>query len=1021
MKPENRSIESNQYRPLNYWGWLENITPEEVRWQIREMHKAGLGGYVMHARGGLEIPYMGKQWLDSVAAMIDEGKQLGMMTVIDDEDGWPSGFGAGEVNGKGEKYWLKWLRFEKVKAGDLTTSNRTIALYTRKNDDTYIRVGAAEIEESDLEVLHICYGCNRYYVDNLNPEVIQEFIKASYEKYYSEFGNEFGSGIRSIFSDEPQLARQYIPWSVILPSEFEKKYDYSLLDVLPALFYPIGNYEKIRYDFWSTVNRLFTDSYSRQIGEWCGKHEVKFSGHTVYEEHLGLQLLGSAGTMPFYEYMQIPGIDWLCRTGVSNMAVKQVSSVSQQLGKKRVLSEMFGCAGWNVSFEELKWIGEWHYVLGINLMLQHLGLYSLKGSRKREYPASLFYQQPWWGEYRHFNDYFTELSKIMAESEPQIDLLLLHPMKSAWIAFEGQDYEKTGWDNHWGIEGCIADPGVKYFKEIKELDASFKALSDSLLELNYDFHYGDETLTAKYGEVEGMCLRVGTCRYHTIVIPPSISLDKSTLQLLYKFAVSGGKVLSVGRYPELMEGMAAPGTEILKPYVISVPNEKSALKEVLKSIIIQPVSVSLASGKENKHIYCCTHRKDEVYYYYIVNTSLQESFDIHVSMDKTDPVFRLELTEGTLEALKSLECIHLEPAQSILLVQGGKDSESVVMPEWRTGKIDSRVLIAADSPWEIREHDMNSLTLDRCEYCIDDGEWQPELPVIMLQKIMVDLGRPAHVKLRFQFFSEEAVETPLYLVLEEPEKFTILLNGKEVSPVDCGWWVDKSFRKIEITGRNRHGWNEVLLDRNFFCSEKVYSVLSMKGVHEAEINRLRYDTELESIYLLGDFKVKIGGNIRYEDRRALLADGAFTLTPMTCQAKLCNLVNEGFPFFAGKMVLSKKVHLNKRYKEQRVILKLCRPDAIITRVSVNGRQLKPLLWAPYDLDISNEVVDGENEIILELTNSLRNLLGPHHHADGELYAVGPFSFKDDAKWTDEYCFVRFGIEEPLSVYVMDLL
>ena len=42
-------------------------------------------------------------------------------------------------------------------------------------------------------------------------------------------------------------------------------------------------------------------------------------------------------------------------------------------------------------------ISQWQNVLGINLQLQHLGLYSLKGLRKREYPASLFFQQPWWG------------------------------------------------------------------------------------------------------------------------------------------------------------------------------------------------------------------------------------------------------------------------------------------------------------------------------------------------------------------------------------------------------------------------------------------------------------------------------------------------------------------------------------------------------------------------------------------------------------------------------------------------
>ncbi|MHB1355269.1 MAG: glycosyl hydrolase, partial [Anaerolineae bacterium] len=70
-----------EYRPQNYWGWLENITPDETRWQVQQMHAAGLGGYVMHARGGLTIPYMGQQWVDSVKAMIEEGEALGMLSI----------------------------------------------------------------------------------------------------------------------------------------------------------------------------------------------------------------------------------------------------------------------------------------------------------------------------------------------------------------------------------------------------------------------------------------------------------------------------------------------------------------------------------------------------------------------------------------------------------------------------------------------------------------------------------------------------------------------------------------------------------------------------------------------------------------------------------------------------------------------------------------------------------------------------------------------------------------------------
>ena len=40
------------------------------------MNEAGLGGYFMHARGGLLTEYMGEEWFQNVSAAIDEGKKM---------------------------------------------------------------------------------------------------------------------------------------------------------------------------------------------------------------------------------------------------------------------------------------------------------------------------------------------------------------------------------------------------------------------------------------------------------------------------------------------------------------------------------------------------------------------------------------------------------------------------------------------------------------------------------------------------------------------------------------------------------------------------------------------------------------------------------------------------------------------------------------------------------------------------------------------------------------------------------
>ena len=105
-----------KYRPVPFWSWNEKLRAEESVRQTVLMDEVGIGGYFMHARGGLQTEYMGEEWFENVAACIDECNKRGMHAWAYDENGWPSGFGGGKVNGKGEKYWQKYLRIRPVDA-----------------------------------------------------------------------------------------------------------------------------------------------------------------------------------------------------------------------------------------------------------------------------------------------------------------------------------------------------------------------------------------------------------------------------------------------------------------------------------------------------------------------------------------------------------------------------------------------------------------------------------------------------------------------------------------------------------------------------------------------------------------------------------------------------------------------------------------------------------------------------------------------------------------------------------------
>lgn len=93
---------------------------------------------------------------------------------------------------------------------------------------------------------------------------------------------------------------------------------------------------------------------------------------------------------------------------------------------------------------------------------------------------------------------------------------------------------------------------------------------------------------------------------------------------------------------------------------------------------------------------------------------------------------------------------------------------------------------------------------------------------------------------------------------------------------------------------------------------------------------------------------------------------------------------------------------------------------MVTAVRVNGRPAGELLWAPYTLSLDGLLREGENTLEVELTGTLRNLLGPHHMESGENYCVGYSNFfrrsplwiggdGQNRSWTSAYCFTEFGL------------
>lgn len=487
-----------KYRPVPFWSWNEKLNvPESLR-QTALMDEAGMGGYFMHARGGLQTEYMGEEWFENVAACVEDAKARGMHAWAYDENGWPSGFGGGKVNGKGEKYWQKYLRM--IPAGaDRSNIPANRIIYINEEYCFY-------------------YETNQFYVDTLDAEVIADFIQEIYVPYYEKFGSDF----EGFFTDEPQISRNGIPWSLTLPEKYEAAYGESIYDILPSLFIQKDGFVRARMNFWKLVTELFSQNFMKQIHDWCQAHDLKLTGHMVLEETLHAQLTTNGACMPHYEYFDIPGMDWLGRPIFPCLTPHQVASAAAQTGKKQVLSETFALCGHNVGHDELKRNYEWMMVRGINLMCQHLEGYSNRGIRKRDYPPAMYIQQPWWADYKTFNDAMSRVGMMLSEGEIKTHTLLMHNQTSAWICFDNAE-----------------NPGLEHYN---------RKLIEATLELeakHIPFHLGDDILIERHGRVEGDKFIIGNMVYDTIVTTEHITYLDHTEKLLAQFKANGGKVVTV--------------------------------------------------------------------------------------------------------------------------------------------------------------------------------------------------------------------------------------------------------------------------------------------------------------------------------------------------------------------------------------------------------------------------------------------------------------------------------------------
>jgi hypothetical protein len=274
-------------------------------------------------------------------------------------------------------------------------------------------------------------------------------------------------------------------WSDHLPQAFRQRWGYDLLDHLASLHLPVGDWKRVRHNYFQLLLEQFIERWAKPCYEYCERHNLEFTGH--YWEHGWPDASHGGDNMAMYAWHQRPAIDNLMNQYSEDVngqfgnarTVKELSSVANQLGRRRTLCEAYGAGGWDLRFEDMKRIGDWLVVLGVNTLNEHLSYITIRGTRKRDHPQSFSYHTPWWDDYHVMADYFTRLSAATSHGQQINRILVLQPTTAAWM------YQP--------------DPSTR--DAMMDIGRQFQDLSNALERAQVEYDIGCEDIMARHGSV----------------------------------------------------------------------------------------------------------------------------------------------------------------------------------------------------------------------------------------------------------------------------------------------------------------------------------------------------------------------------------------------------------------------------------------------------------------------------------------------------------------------------------------
>ena len=965
---------AKEYGTAPLYVWNTTVTREMIDRTMTDLKDKGFGGVFVHPRSGLVTEYLSNEWYDLFRYTLEKGKQLGMNTWIYDENSYPSGFAGGHVPAQMPESYNQGQGLQLRKFEQLPDTAARYFLCLKEDDGRFTDVTASvQAEAGKKGNYYLFYKIYEYkspwyggfsYVDLLYPGVTQKFIDLTLPGYERVAGDEFGKSMPGWFTDEPNIQPPGgIRWTPDLFDVFQKKWGYDLKTVLPSLFEETGNWKQVRHNYTQTLLQLFIDRWAKPCFEYCEAKNLLFTGH--YWEHGWPDVAHGGDNMAMYAWHQMPAIDMLFnqfdekspQAQFGNVrSVKELSSVANQMGYRRTLSETYGGGGWEDTFRDFKRLGDWEYALGVNFMNQHLAHLSISGARKYDYPPVFTDHSPWWPYYRTLNMHYARLSMALSAGEQINDILILEPTTSIWLYYAYRNSHN----------------------KFRDIGQAFQTFVTTLEKAQVEYDLGSENIIKDHGKVFRNKFSVNRRAYSKVVLPPMMeNLDAPTWKLLKKFIDNGGEVLAFS-VPNYLDGKTDPEME---KYFSEKPNVKK-INNLTTEIIRENFALSNINFAETQgNLFHHRRMMADGQVLFLVNSSLDETAKGSVSFAGKDAIELNTLTgeisdyPETVDGKNIYIFYDLPPAGSLLLYIFDKKQNEYNLP----APVKEYTELNASSPLVAKPDGSNILAIDFCDLHLgaetfrdlhmfdaadkvfkyhgfsDGNPWNTSVQY-KDNIVRRDTFKTGGFKAVYHFTVAGGFDmSDMQAVVERPYLYKVSLNGKEINPEPGKWFLDRDMGIFDIGSVVKKGVNDLVIE------------LSPMSIH----------AELEPAYILGNFTVQP-------------ADKGFTINPPTGKFVAGSWKAQGWPFYNGAVSYAKTFDVANLSAHYRV--RLDDWTGTVAVVVVNGQQAGFIGFEPYVLDVSKFIKQGANTVEVKVVGSNKNLLGPFHN-NRRPGLVSPWDFR----------------------------